>query len=53
MKERKEADAGLHIEKFLAAGDGEGRKGGRGQTEIEGGGLEGKIRRSETARLKH
>ena len=37
MRERREADVGLHIETFLAAGDEDKGGGRKGQTEIEGG----------------
>lgn len=44
VRERREADVGLHIEKVQAGGDEERRGGKKVQTEIEGGreGLGGK-----------
>lgn len=55
VKERREADVGLHIETFLAAGD-EDRRGGKNRADRDRGRegrTKGKIRRNETARLEH
>ena len=63
MRERGEADVGLHIENFLAAGD-EDRRGGEEKRADRDGGREGgregregrsrgKIRVSETANTNH